>query len=240
MNVRSWELPAAVRVTGTLWLLVTLCLFVLGEGLLLRTYRHLDGDPGLSLSDVEIAFTVHSDSLLEARLRTDMREHLEEGDLAVFLRWIREGGGARGYQEGVAALLDDRCTGCHRPGRSAAFRPLETFEQVSQALAEPPSPPTRWMVTTTKTHLLGIALLLAVPSLLVCRSRLPSSLQPLLVSAAYGGLLLDFGCWWLMRWSQLFAGGGFLGHALLVGSLAALCLAALEGLWSREAPAERA
>lgn len=214
-------------------LLIAATVFFFGEVLLVRTYRMVDGSPGLSLEDVRLAFTENSHSLLEARLRTDMREHVDEAELATLFAWVRSGGPRDDYDQSVAGVFEDRCLRCHKQGGAASFRPLETYDEVRQALADPPCPPFRSMVTITKIHLVGLGALLAIPVLVRPGSSRGARRQSMLVWVTYAGLALDFGSWWLMRIDLAFAIGRAVGHTLLVGGFVWLSVEALRELWLR-------
>jgi hypothetical protein len=223
----------SLRAVVTCLLLVSVLVFGLGEWLLVRSYRMMDGSPGLSVTDLQMKFQQQSRSLFEARLRTDMREHLDEADLATLLSWARSGAPEQEYQRAVAGVLDDRCVKCHKSGGTAGFRSLETLEAVRATIAAPPSPPFREMVTVTKIHLVGIGLLLAVPTLVRPRSTAAARWQGTATWIAYGGLLLDFGAWWLMRLHLAFAALRGVGQVMLWAGFVVLTAGALYELWLR-------
>jgi hypothetical protein len=221
------------RAVVTCLLLVSVLVFGLGEWLLVRSYRMEDGSAGLSVADIQLKFQQQSRSLLEARLRTDMREHLDETELATLLSWARSGAPEEEYRLRVAGVLDDRCVKCHKSGGVAGFRSLETLEQVHATITAPPTPPFRSMVTITKLHLVGIGLLLAVPAWVRARSAAAARWQTGAVWLGYGGLLLDFGAWWLMRLHLAFAALRGVGHAMLWVGFVLLTAGALYELWVR-------
>lgn len=217
----------------TFLLLVSVIVFCLGEWLLVRSYRMMDGSPGLSVADLRLKFQEQSRSSFEARIRTDMREHLDDAEFATLVAWARTGAPEVEYQRVVAGVLDDRCVECHKSGGVAGFRRLESLEQVRATIAAPPTPPFRSMVTITKLHLVGIGALLAGPAWVRRRSPAAASWQGWGIRLGYGGLLLDFGAWWMMRIDLAFAALRAAGHVMLWAGFVVLTAGALYELWWR-------
>ena len=223
----------SLRAVVTCLLLLSILVFGLGEWLLIRSHRMMDGSPGLSIADVQLKFQQQSRSMFEARLRTDMREHVDEAELATLLSWARSGASEERYRREVAGILDDRCVKCHKTGGMAGFRSLETLEQVRATILAPPTPPLRSMMTITKLHLVGIGLLLLGPALVRPGSPSAARWQERAIWLGYGGLFLDFGAWWLMRFHLGFAALRAIGHGMLWAGFVALTVGALYELWLR-------
>lgn len=217
--------------------LVILACFVvtwgLGEMLVFSTNRHADGDAMLSVADLQKRFTGGHKSLLEAQVSGPMRQYLDNGkEAATLIGWVRAGADEESYRQDVAALVDDRCVRCHRMGGEAAFRPLTSYADLRAASQAAPAPSFRGQLLVTKVHVVGLGLLLAVTALLFLRWPGPESLarwQSAIVAAAFAGLLLDFGSWWLMRVDLAFAWGRLLGNTLMSGSFLWMCACAALG-----------
>lgn|GEM_PF-2830282 len=213
--------PILGRATTAALLLLFAVIWAAGEALVVHEYRFADGEPGLSLKDLELKFTGGYGSLLEARIHGEMRPYLQSpAELALLSNWARNGASETGYRQDVAQLLEERCVRCHRAGGQAAFMPLGTFRQAVVAAKARSVPPFAHQMIVTKIHLFGIGLMLAVVAALFLRATGRRGWAAALVVTGYAGLAMDFGGWWLMRWDLSFAVCRVVGNVAATGAFA--------------------
>ncbi len=213
------------RATTAAILILFSVVWAAGEALVVHEYRFADGDPGLSLKDLELKFTGGYGSLLEARVQNEMRQYLQTpAEIKLLTGWARSGASQAGYRQDVAALLDERCVRCHRAGGQAAFMPLGTFAEAERAAKAPSTPPIGRQLIVTKVHLFGIGSMLAVVAAMFLRTSGRRGWTALLVVAAYTGLAMDFGGWWLMRVDLAFAVARIIGNTLATGAFGFMVL----------------
>ncbi len=159
--MRLRHAPIEVRTLITALLVSCTATWAAGQLLLWRDYATADGDPGLSVEDMQVRFTGRTASLFEARVRGEMRPYLQNGEeMAELTAWAATGADRLTYDSRVAPVLEKRCTMCHKPAGQASFRPLTTFEEVRECVDAPPAPPLARQLLVTKVHLAGIGLLL--------------------------------------------------------------------------------
>ena len=156
--------------------------------------------------------------------------------MSVLAGWAREGAGREEYDRSVASLLDDRCVRCHNAIGQASFRRLDRYELVAAAVRAPSAPSITQQLLVTKVHLAGIGLLLAL-AIGICWLAGVSTTQIALTTwTGFGGLLVDFGSWWLMRVDLSFAWGRVLGNLLLAVTLVWIAVVALFAMYGRATP----
>ena len=222
--------PAAKALTGCLVVSLALTL-VLGQAMVLRGTRSLDGKPGLSVTDLQLAFTGGYESLLEAQVHGDMRQYAENrNEVATLAAWAREGATREGYLTGASQVLDERCVRCHRTGGRASFRLLDTFDNARAVALTPAAPPLTRQLLVTKIHVFGIGMMLGILGIATLGTTVSPPVKLALVAGGFAGLVFDFSSWWLMRLSLAFAWGRLAGNVLFVCALvamAAVCISEL-------------
>jgi hypothetical protein len=209
--------------------------WAIGEGLLVRNNRLQDKKPGVSIDDLKISFTGGYKSMFEARVKTDMRQYLANGDeVSVLASWAQGGGDRAEFSRGVSTLVNDRCTSCHAPGGKASFQPLTSYEEISALVKTPAAPSASQQLLVTKVHLAGIGLMLALLGLLFTKTAWAREYKGLVILFAYLGLFADFGAWWLMRVDLRFAWGRVFGNSIMSLMFVAMCGAVLLELWKKD------
>ncbi len=205
----------------------------IGEVMIWRSAEMADGKPGLSVEDLRQQFTRGYDSQLQAFVENDMRPHLRDAEeVAIISSWANDGGGKAGYPP-VEKVIQARCVGCHTPRGEAAFRPLETYDQVQAAATARSAPALSRQLLVSKVHLVGIGGIIAIMSFFLSGAVFPRRGKQWWVAAAFTGLFLDFGCWWLMRVNLDFVWGRVIGHGLMFFAFAGLVMFVLHGLFTK-------
>lgn len=226
------SIPAPLRASATVALTTVVGVVLLGQALIYRTERMADGQPGLSVRDLQMHFTGGYDSLFEARVKNEMRQYFANGtELAVVAAWSKNGAHREEYERDVVGVLDDRCVRCHSPNGQASFRRLDSYEATLDAVQAPSAPGWSRQILIMKIHLAGIGLLVSLVSAICWAAGAPQHQIAWSTRMAFGGLFTDFGSWWLMRIDLVFAWGRVAGNILLLLSLAGLTVAALSAMY---------
>lgn len=168
-----------------------------------------------------------------ARAETDPRRmytflgETEDDRLAahrLLLGWV-EAGAPRARWAEVAPVLTGvkTCGGCHARGvdegglaRVKADLPFETYDDVLPSTERGAGMPLAELTTTTHNHLFGFAVLAVLVGWIFTATRWRGPLAVLLPLAAFVGIVLDVGGWWLTRsfgspfqWSVMLGGALF-------------------------------
>ncbi|MFZ5470983.1 MAG: hypothetical protein ACOZIN_16265 [Myxococcota bacterium] len=227
------SLSTSLKVLVTCVVLTVVATVGLGEALIWRHNQAADGNPGLSVRDLQLAFTGGYSSLLVAQIHGPMRQHLTDAaEVGLLTSWVMNGATPEGYRQDVAALLDDRCVRCHHSSGAASFRLLDNYERARAAAMAPPTPSVARQLQVTKVHVIGVGLLCAIATFLFSASGISERIKTAAILMAFGGLAVDFGGWWLMRLDLGFAWLRPFGNACFVASILGMSAMSLVRMWS--------
>ena len=248
------ELPASVRLSLTLLLLVTLGGFAASILHLEEHHQNRDGIEGMSMDDIQGAYHgIRSPSRLRLAIENDHPGEIEgvtgvpAAQKAALLKWLAEPNLASGYDNldlgdnAPAEILTNFCVDCHSASSKdpvAKAMPLEYYEQVEPLAIERNVSPTdtKILLASTHTHALALGTLSLMLTALLWFTRWPEKLRGALILAAAVGLSADLLAWWLARstaaFTYLIAGAG------AVYSLASVLtiVIVIADLWRPRAP----
>jgi hypothetical protein len=222
----------------------TLILIVLAAGYLAAnltlylSHRDVDGQPGLTVSDVVTRF--HGNprlTRLTQMINGPMRKNLEsEEQKRAIEEWVWSGADEAGYEEVVRPILQKQCVRCHDMFGKAEFAPLTTYEEV-KSKAEPHRGIT-WLklARLSHEHFFGMGLICFGAGFTLLRSDRWLRWKHRLVAGAFLSILGDIGGWWLTKLAAPFAWLVIVSGGLQVAFFAAIfCLAVYE-MWFYRAP----
>lgn len=216
-------LPIGMRVlyTGTLLVLGIGYLFAMIH--IFASHAGRDGDPGLSVSDLIIAYSgSKSDTKLEAALKGPMANMLPDAETAKIVAWVRNGADEKEYTENkVDRIIENRCLGCHN-GRNPHIPNLRGFEQVKETVQADTGFDLFTLVRVSHIHLFGITFIFFICSSIFCHSYIkPAWLKCLVIITPFLAIVLDIGSWYLTKLFEPFAwvvmiSGGLMGMAFAI------------------------
>jgi uncharacterized membrane protein len=241
-RLRLRTLPIAARVLLTGFLLAMVAGFVAAQVNLRLQHADLDGEPGLSLEDVEIAFHGKPGStLLTSKIAPggSMARYIPlPADRARLDDWVA-GGATRANFAPVAQTLDRLCVRCHNPGGEMAQVPFapSRAEGAEFELVAPTTEPDRGisyasLARSSHAHLFGMSVLYLLAGGIFLLTDSGSRTKVVIAALPFVAMFLDIGCWWLTKLHAGFAPGIVAGGALLGVSFAVLTLRPLWELWT--------
>lgn len=209
MPLRLRELGLGVRIALTSLVLAFLIGFAASAQHLVNHHENRDGQPGVSLTDLEGAYHgVSATAPLVSALERGHPEELPDGERALLLGWL---GGERISEDydnfdlgdsAPAEIIARSCVDCHGRGDATPDVPaLEYWDDVAKLAfsREIAAVPEEILAASTHTHALTLAAISVAIGLLWLGTRWPRWLKEW--SFALGGLALlaDLVCWWLAR-----------------------------------------
>lgn len=240
---RLRDLSLGLRVGLTFLIIATLGGLLASLVFMYNHYRNRDGDPQLSLLDLEGAYrgaTVPA-PLLTA-LERNHPDTLPATDRDMLLAWLRGPKPGENYENfdmgPPADLIAANCVSCHT--RAAAADPtsgikhsLEVATEVADLATTRDMQPTatRVMVISTHAHAISLALVGALALAFLHFSFWPRWLVGLLGAIIGIGLTLDIASWWLTRYQREFLYGIVAGGAMFNAGTALAMLMTFIELW---------
>jgi len=237
------DLPAPVRLSLTLLLLVALGGFV-ASGLHMRSHHeNRDGREGLAYEDLQGAYHgVHVASPLRSALDRGHPETLDARQREQLDTWLAGDRISEDFDnldlgdDSPAEILAGACLECHARTSNdpiAQTVPLDYWDDVKAVAFERSIDATDEAILLASTHTHAIALAtitLLIAGLMVC-TRWPAALANALVLVAGLGLSLDLAAWWLARSSAGLVGLIIVAGAAYAISMVLMMLAVIVDLW---------
>jgi hypothetical protein len=218
---RFSDISISERILNSLFLLSIGLGYLFSLGQVFFTHQGRDGQPGLSIADIAIAYHGSPEQTrLAAAINGPMAGNLKSAeDKAVILDWIDSGARQAIYQTQVAPILERDCQGCHSPASGLPVPALTSYEQVVKLTEADRGASIPSLVRISHIHLFGIAFILFFVGKLFVLCDMPVWLKRLTIGIPFISMLTDIFAWYLTRETPDFAyllvlSGGLLGLSL--------------------------
>lgn len=182
-----------------------------------------DGQPGLSVQDVMIAYHgSHDQTRLGAAINGPMGSNLpSKAAKTDILDWINSGADEKGYEERVRPILEDNCIMCHSVESGMSIPPLESYSDVSELTVTDTGATIPALVRVSHIHLFGIAFILFFVGRIFLLCEMPVLWKRIAVVTPFVAVLLDILSWYITKAIPGFAyvvvlAGGLMGLSLWV------------------------
>lgn len=206
-------------------------LFALGH----TFYSHegRDGQPGLSVKDVQIAYYgEHQQTRLGAALNGAMAGNLEFPEQKqIIFDWIKHGSKVDEFNANVAPILNENCVACHSEGSGMNLPPLTTFEEVKKLTQADTGASIQSLVRVSHIHLFGIAFILFFVGRIFLLCEMQPIIKRVMVLVPFVAILLDILSWYATKVIPGFSYVVVLSGALMGLSLAGQILVSLYQMW---------
>jgi hypothetical protein len=229
---RFHDISLSERILNSAFLLTIGIGYAFALANLWYTHQSRDGQRGLSVRDVMIAYHGSShQTRLEAAINGIMEPNLKyKSDKEVIVRWLHGGAGEAEYRERVAPILVRDCITCHTPSINPNLPNLTTYEGVSEvARAGGASLPA--LIRVSHIHLFGIAFILYFIGRIFILSDINVTLKRITVAIPFVAMLLDVTAWYVTKYIPAFAYLVVGAGALMGISMGAQILVSLYQMW---------
>jgi len=211
------ELPWSMRTlyTATLLVLATGYLFALLH--LYGSHAGRDGQPGLSIKDVVIAYSGSKESTrLESALRGPMASMLPANEASAIFAWLHGGLDKATYQKDISQVIEKRCVACH-DGSNPHIPNLISYDDVHQVAEMDEGVDIFTLVRVSHIHLFGLTFIFFITSLIFSHAFVrPVWLKCAIIAFPFLTIVLDIFSWYLTKIFEPFAyliviSGGLMG-----------------------------
>lgn len=218
---RFSDVSVSERILNSLFLLSIALGYLFSLGQVFVTHQGRDGQPGLSIADIVIAYHGNPEQTrLTTAINGPMAGNLKSPvDKATLLSWIDSGATKALYDTQVAPILQRDCLGCHSPISGMNLPPLTRYEEVVKLTAADRGASIPSLIRVSHIHLFGIAFILFFVGKLFVLCDMPVWLKRLTIGIPFISMLTDILAWYLTRETPEFAYMLVISGALLGLSL---------------------
>ncbi|OIO69182.1 MAG: hypothetical protein COW19_09550 [Zetaproteobacteria bacterium CG12_big_fil_rev_8_21_14_0_65_55_1124] len=182
------------------------------------THQGRDGEPGLSVSDVVIAYYgSHNQTRLGAAINGPMEANLPNSAAKeIILDWINQGATEESFNERVKPIMDENCIACHSAESGMSIPDFTSYANVVQLTKTDTGATIPALVRVSHIHLFGIAFILFFVGRIFLLCEMNVSLKRTYVALPFIFLLLDISSWFITKIIPEFAfvvvaAGGLVG-----------------------------
>jgi len=188
-------------------ILDTMFLITIGLGYLFAllnlyyTHQGRDGEPGLSVQDVVIAYHgSHNQTRLGAAINGPMESNLPNpAAKEIILDWINTGGEEAVFNEQVKPILDDNCIMCHSADSGMSIPDFTSYANVVQLTKTDTGATIPALVRVSHIHLFGIAFILFFVGRIFLLCEMNVTLKRTYVALPFIFLILDISSWFITK-----------------------------------------
>lgn len=217
-------------------LICTFVLFTLGMGyifamiLIWESHAGLDGNKGVSVKDIMIAYRGDAATRMELALKGPMADRIDDASRAKIFHWIEEGAPEGAYQSAVKPILEERCVFCHNE-TNPHIPNLTTFDGVKKMAVRSTGVSIGTLVRVSHIHLFGLTFIFTLTGIIFSFTYVKRWLKRVLIATPYLAIYLDIGSWWITKVSGPFAYLVIIGGALMGLSFAAQWFISMRHMW---------
>ncbi len=219
---RFRDISTSERILDTLFLLTIGLGYLFALTHLYFSHSSRDGQPGLSIDDVMIAYYgSHDHSRLGAAINGPMESNLRtKADKLVILKWLQDGKDRDEFEDKVAPIIKRDCLKCHSPANNEAIPDLSSYQAVLEvADANGASLPA--LVKVSHIHLFGIAFILFFTGKIFILTEVDPVLKRVIVAIPFVAMVIDIISWYITTLIPWFAyvvviSGGLLGLSMAI------------------------
>ena len=198
-------------------------LLVLGIGYLFamlhlfNSHAGRDGEPGISVKDIEIAYSgSKDDTRLEAALKGPMSGMLPADERATISDWVRRGTDETEYESRIRPILAERCIACH-DGSNPHIADLSEYRGVLRYAEMDTGADIFTLVRVSHIHLFGLTFIFFIMGFIFSHAYVrPLWLKSVVIAVPFLAIFVDVGSWYVTKLYPPFAwvvliSGGFMG-----------------------------
>ncbi|MDQ6952694.1 MAG: hypothetical protein Q9M15_04120 [Mariprofundaceae bacterium] len=166
-----------------------------------------DGEPGLSVKDVTLAYYgSHNQTRLGAAINGPMEPNLPNAAAkTTILDWIQHGATKEEFEAKVKPIMQSNCVMCHSAASGMSIPHFDSYEHVLELTATDTGATIPALVRVSHIHLFGIAFILFLIGRIFLLCELPVLFKRVVVAAPFAFLILDISSWYITKLIPQFA-----------------------------------
>ncbi len=203
------------------------------------THQGRDGEPGLSVQDIMIAYYgSHNQTRLGAAINGPMEANLpSKAAKREILDWIQHGSPKDEFKTKIKPILDANCIVCHSAESGMSIPHLTSYDEVIKLTETDTGATIPALVRVSHIHLFGIAFILFFVGRIFLLCEIPVWIKRVTVAIPFVFLLMDILSWFVTKVYPGFAYVVIANGALVGVSLMGQILVSLYQMWFRASTA---
>ena len=196
--------------------------YLLGVVNIYMSYSPVDGNPGLSIKDIELAF--HGDptaSKLEKAITGNMQQYINSPDDGKkMIAWINAGHSENAYPT-VQPLFATNCDACHSKDVATAGIIIDDYKSLEPLLESDSGISWPRLITLSHIHINGLLPLMFCLAIIFSFTRFSDKLKGVIIVFSFASFLIDVTIWYFAKlWAEaapfVILGGLLLGMAYIL------------------------
>jgi hypothetical protein len=231
--LRFKDISVSEKMLYSLFLMTIGIGYLFGLTHLYYTHQMRDGQPGMSIQDVMIAYYGSQDKtrLGSAINGGPMEPNLKSADdKETILAWLSTSKAKEDFQEDVTPILNRDCVGCHNGETNPSLPNLTTYQGVME-VASSKAAPLPALVKISHIHLFGIAFILLFVGRIFIYCDMSIALKRIIVVIPFLSMLIDTLSWFVTRTTPSFAYVVVGSGAMMGLSMGAQIIISLYQMW---------
>jgi len=165
------------------------------------THQGLDGQPGLSVEDVRIAYYgKHQQTRLGAAISGPMAGNLPNPEAGTTINeWIEQGATEPLYEKNVKPILDNYCIMCHSEAAGMGLPPLTSYNKVKELTRMDTGASIQSLVRVSHIHLFGISFILFLVGRIFILCEMPVLIKRIMVAIPFVAMAADIFSWFITK-----------------------------------------
>jgi hypothetical protein len=230
---RFQDASVSEKILDTMFLLTIGLGYLFAMGHLYFSHEGRDGEPGLSVEDVRIAYYgSHEQTRLGAALNGSMGGNLDSpAQKTVIFNWIEKGADMDEFNAKIAPIFNERCVMCHSEASGMGLPPLTSFEEVQALTKTDTGASIHSLVRVSHIHLFGIAFILFFIGRIFILCEMPVLVKRITVVIPFLAMLIDILSWYITKVYPGFAYVVVMTGALMGVSFSIQILVSMYQMW---------
>ncbi len=230
---RFRDTSVSERILDTMFLIAIGLGYLFAMGHLYFSNQGRDGEAGLSVEDVRIAYYgKHQQTRLGAALNGAMGGNLEFPEQKkIIFDWIEAGKDVDEFNDKVAPIFNESCVMCHSEASGMGLPPLTNYEEVLKLTEMDTGASIQSLVRVSHIHLFGIAFILFFVGRIFILCEMPIMVKRITVAIPFIAMLLDIFSWYITKVFPGFAYVVVISGALMGIAFGIQILVSLYQMW---------
>lgn len=233
------QLPVSTRILFTMTLVTFGIGYIFALIYVVAMHAGRDGQSGLSVRDIEIAYAGSQATRLESALRGPMAPMLSRPEAEQIINWIHDGADEAAYHAAIAPIIGKRCIGCHS-GKNQNIPKIVEFTDLRTLVATDEGASIVTLIRISHIHLFGLTFIFSITGFIFSHAYVKTRfLKSIVLALPFLAIFLDIASWFLTKVSPLFAYVVMGGGAIMAISFAFQWGLSLYQMWFLHAPPAR-